>query len=76
MVKKEPVEPEARAGGRWLLVLEALFVLVVVAGLALWSVPAAVMLGGVLGVLACERAMADRRAAGGQGGEQGGGEGT
>ncbi|WP_330349581.1 hypothetical protein [Streptomyces sp. NBC_00582] len=74
MVTKEPEEPEARREGRGLLVLEVVFVLVVVVGLSLWSVPAAVMLGGVLGVLACERAMADRRAAGGQDGAQAGGE--
>ncbi|MFE2555977.1 hypothetical protein ACFXGT_08065 [Streptomyces sp. NPDC059352] len=63
MVKKEPAEPEARQGGRGLLVLEVVFVLVVMAGLALWSVPAALVVGGVLGVLACERAMAERRTA-------------
>ncbi|MFC9700921.1 hypothetical protein ACFTWD_09545 [Streptomyces sp. NPDC056943] len=67
MVKKEPAEPEARQGGRGLLVLEVVFVLVVMTGLALWSVPAALVVGGVLGVLACERAMAERRTAGGDG---------
>lgn len=76
MVKKEPAGPEARTGGRWLLVLEVVFVLVAVAGLALWSVPGALLAGGVLGVLACERASADRRAARvRRGGEAVGGEG-
>ena len=77
MVKKEPAEPEAREGGRGLLVLEVAFVLVLLAGLALWSVAGALVLGGVLGVLGCERAMsrADRRAAGARrGGDAGGGE--
>lgn len=45
---------------RLLLVLEALFVLVIVAGVAMVSVPAALILGGVLGVLAVERATARR----------------
>lgn len=62
-------------GGLWLVVLETLFVLVIVAGLALWSVPVALVVGGVLGVLACERALADRRVPGqGRGGEAAGGE--
>ncbi|MET9099952.1 hypothetical protein [Streptomyces antibioticus] len=77
MVTKEPEEPEGRGGGRGLLVLEVVFVLVVVVGLGLWSVPAALMLGGVLGVVACERAMARREAAAAgvrQGGAQAGGE--
>ncbi|EGX60101.1 hypothetical protein SZN_09271 [Streptomyces zinciresistens K42] len=74
MVTREPAGPEGR-GGRWLLVVEVLFVLVAVAGLALWSVPGALLAGGVLGVLACERASADRRAAGVRaGGEAAGGE--
>ncbi|WP_262058527.1 hypothetical protein [Streptomyces sp. STR69] len=79
MVKKEPAEPEARTSAGDLLVLEVVFVLVGVAGLALWSVPAALVVAGVLGVLACERAMsrADRRAAGaGRGREATGGERT
>lgn len=79
MVKKEPAEPEARTGSSDLLLLEVLFVLVAVAGLALWNIPAALVVAGVLGVLACERAMAraDRRAAEGQrGGEAAGGERT
>jgi len=72
MVTKEPAEPErARPGDLELLILEVVFVLVLLVGLSLWSVPAAVVLGGLLGVVACERAMSDRRAAGG---EQGGGE--
>ncbi|MDX2520584.1 MULTISPECIES: hypothetical protein [Streptomyces] len=65
--------------GRWLVVLEAVFVLVAVAGVALWSAPAALVLGGALGVLACERALARRqgeeRVPGvGRGGEAAGGE--
>jgi len=72
VVKKEP---EARTGSRGLLVLEVVFVLVAVAGLALWSIPGALVVGGVLGVLACERALAKRPAAEGrQGGEAAGGE--
>jgi uncharacterized transporter YbjL len=64
VVKKEPAaEPGAWAVGRGLLVLEVVFVLVAVVGLALWSVPASLLAGGVLGALACERALADRRAA-------------
>ncbi|MFD9047678.1 hypothetical protein [Streptomyces zaomyceticus] len=61
MVKKEPAKPEARQDGRGLLVLEVVAVVVVMTGLALWSVAAALVVGGVLGVLACERAMAERR---------------
>jgi hypothetical protein len=56
VVKEEP--EEARTGDRGLLVLEVVFVLVLLAGLALWSVAGALVLGGVLGVLGCERAMA------------------
>lgn len=41
-----------------LLLLEVLFVLVAVAGVWMWSVPAALFLAGVLGVVACERASA------------------
>ncbi|MFC8361130.1 hypothetical protein ACFUIY_14805 [Streptomyces griseorubiginosus] len=77
MVKKEPAEPEARTGGRGLLVLEVVFVLVLLVGLALWSIPGALMLGGALGVVGCERAMSrpERRAVGARhGGEAGGGE--
>lgn len=36
------------------------FVLVFLAGVGMWSVPAALVLGGVLGVLACERRSAAR----------------
>ncbi|MEV0470219.1 hypothetical protein [Streptomyces prunicolor] len=78
-MKKEPAEREARTGNSDLLLLEVLFVLVAVAGLALWNIPAALVVAGVLGVLACERAMAraDRRAAEGQRGrEAAGGERT
>lgn len=39
-----------------LLLLEVLFVLVALAGVWMWSVPAALFLAGVLGVVACERA--------------------
>ncbi|MGW3410252.1 hypothetical protein [Streptomyces sp. NPDC000888] len=60
---------------RRLVVLETVFVLVLVAGLGLWSAPVALVVGGLLGVLACERALADRRAAGERrGGEETGGE--
>ena len=38
-----------------LFVVEVLFLLAVVAGVAMWSVPAALVLGGVLGVLVVER---------------------
>lgn len=44
-----------------LFVLEMLFVLAVVAGVAMWSVPAALVLAGVLGVLAVERKQAERK---------------
>lgn len=79
MVKDEPEESQSPRADRWLVVLETLFVLVVVAGLALWSVAAGLVVGGVLGVLACERALArreaDRRgAAGRHGGDTAGGE--
>ncbi|WP_314411372.1 hypothetical protein [Streptomyces sp. DSM 40484] len=66
---------ERRRVRRRLVVMETVFVLVLVAGLGLWSVPAALVVGGVLGVLACERASADGRAAGvRRGGEAVGGE--
>lgn len=79
MVKDVPEESQEPGADRWLVVLETLFVLVVVAGLALWSVAAGLVVGGVLGVLACERALArreaDRRAAAGRpGGDAAGGE--
>lgn len=75
MKTDETDEDEGRRSGRWLVVLETLFVLVLVAGLGLWSVPAALVVGGLLGVLSCERASADGRAAGvRRGGEAVGGE--
>lgn len=43
------------------MVLELVCVAAIVAGVALWSVPAAMVLGGALGVLAVERAQALRR---------------
>lgn len=46
---------------------EVLFVLVSLAGVALVYVPAALVLGGVLGVVAVERALAGR-VKGGEGG--------
>lgn len=46
---------------RLLLALETLFVLVIVAGVAMVSVPSALVLGGVLGVLAVERATVQRK---------------
>lgn len=45
-----------------LFVLEVLFVLAVVAGVGMWSVPAGLVLAGVLGVVAVEREQAQRRA--------------
>ncbi len=79
MVSKEDEAEQAayerRRVRRRLVALETVFVLVLVAGLGLWSVPAALVVGGLLGVLACERALADRRAAGvRRGGEAVGGE--
>jgi hypothetical protein len=60
---------------RVLFAAEVLFVLAGLAGVGLWSIPAALVCAGVLGVLACERASADRRAAGRQhGGSAAGGE--
>lgn len=41
-----------------LLGLEVVFVLLAVAGVGLWSVPAALILAGVAGVVAVERAAA------------------
>ncbi|WP_320784189.1 hypothetical protein [Streptomyces sp. CRN 30] len=69
VTKSEAVRDRRRV--RWLVVLETLFVLVLVAGLGLWSVAAALVVGGVLGVVACERASAEvRRAGTGAGGER------
>ncbi|MGW9437942.1 hypothetical protein [Streptomyces sp. NPDC055607] len=45
-----------------LFVLEVAFVLAVVAGVGMWSVPAGLVLTGVLGVVAVEREQAQRRA--------------
>ncbi|MET9957042.1 hypothetical protein ABZ135_36580 [Streptomyces sp. NPDC006339] len=45
-----------------LFVLEVVFVLAVVAGVGMWSVPAALVLAGVLGVVAVEREQAQRKA--------------
>lgn len=45
-------------------VLEVLFLLAVVGGLAMWSVPAGLVLAGVLGVVAVEREQARRKGAG------------
>lgn len=45
------------------MLLELLFVSAVLAGVAMWSVPGAMVLGGVFGVVAVERAQASRRGA-------------
>ena len=42
-----------------LQVLEVVFVLALLLGVGLWSVPAALILAGVLGVVAVERALAE-----------------
>ncbi|MEU0359925.1 hypothetical protein [Streptomyces cyaneofuscatus] len=44
-----------------LSVLEVLFVLAVVVGVGMWSVPAGLVLAGVLGVVATEREQARRK---------------
>ena len=44
-----------------LFVLEVLFVLAVVVGVGMWSVPAGGVLAGVLGVLAVEREQGRRK---------------
>ncbi|MEV8354630.1 hypothetical protein ACFVTT_38630 [Streptomyces niveus] len=44
-----------------LFLLEVVFVLAVVAGIGMWSVPAGMVLAGVLGVLAVEREQARRK---------------
>lgn len=44
-----------------LSVLEVLFVLAVVGGLAMWSVPAGLILAGALGVVAVEREQARQK---------------
>lgn len=53
-----------------LLALEIAFVLCVVVGVMLVSVPAALVLGGVCGVFACERASAQDAKATKQGGRR------
>lgn len=52
---------------RLLWAVEVLFVLVALAGVAMVHVPAALVLGGVLGVLAVERALSNQEK-GGDGG--------
>jgi hypothetical protein len=47
-----------------LLIAEVLFVLAVAVGVGMYSLPAGVIVGGVLGVLACEVASARQRRAG------------
>lgn len=44
-----------------LFALEVVFVLAVVAGVGMWSIPAGVVLAGVLGLLAVEREQARRK---------------
>lgn len=44
-----------------LLALEVVFILAGLYGVACWSVPAALVLAGVLGVWACERAAAETK---------------
>lgn len=44
-----------------MILMEVLFLLVALVGVALWSLPAALVLGGVLGVVAVERAQAQRK---------------
>ncbi|MFF5784194.1 hypothetical protein ACFY8P_04395 [Streptomyces sp. NPDC012693] len=46
---------------RLLFMLEVVFVLAVVAGVGMWSVPAGLVLAGVLGVVAVEREQARRK---------------
>ncbi|MEU5908919.1 MULTISPECIES: hypothetical protein [Actinomycetes] len=59
---------------RVLLACEVTFVVLALVGVALVNVPAALMLGGLAGVLACERALVDKRAAGARhGGDAAGG---
>lgn len=48
-----------------LLLLEVAFVLVALAGIWLVNVAAALIIGGALGVLACERGSVELRKAGG-----------
>ncbi|WP_328860895.1 hypothetical protein [Streptomyces sp. NBC_00306] len=44
-----------------LLAVELAFVALIVAGVALWSPPAAMILGGAMGVAALERVQAERK---------------
>ncbi|MFF7200512.1 hypothetical protein [Streptomyces sp. NPDC008141] len=44
-----------------LLAVELAFLTLIVAGVALWSPPAAMVLAGVLGVAALERVQAERK---------------
>lgn len=44
-----------------LFVVEVLFLLAALGGIAMWSLPAALVLAGVLGVLAVEREQARRK---------------
>lgn len=44
--------------------VEVLFVLAALTGVAMWSVPAALVLAGVLGVVAVERKQAQRKGSG------------
>ncbi|MFE7398911.1 hypothetical protein [Streptomyces sp. NPDC057557] len=41
--------------------VEMLFLLIALVGVGMWSVPAALVLAGVLGVVAAERAQAQRK---------------
>ena len=55
------VVARSEQGDHTLFVAEVLFLLAVVAGVAMWSVPAALILAGVLGVLAVEREQGRRK---------------
>ncbi|MEV7871499.1 hypothetical protein AB0P17_36615 [Streptomyces sp. NPDC088124] len=48
---------------RVLFAAEVVFVVAAVVGVGIWSIPAALVAGGTLGLLACERASAEKRAA-------------
>ncbi|MFB7285444.1 hypothetical protein [Actinacidiphila glaucinigra] len=52
-----------RRGVPWLTLLETVFLLFGLVGVAMVYVPAAVILGAVLGVWACERGAADKKRA-------------
>lgn len=47
-----------------LYALEVLFLLALLAGVGMWSVPAALVLAGVIGAVAVEREQARRKGAG------------